>query len=155
MREETRCRHYMGYTFRLTAMVLLYASSHREDNIYHTLCYTQLVREETRCRHMCYSFRLTTRVLLYASSHRQDSTYHALCYTPSGALAGTRISSMSPPHEGSIRWPTAPWANALTKELHLAPRYLQCRCAVCLNHRWFGPLCPSNGGFGLQSYRTS
>ena len=29
---------------------------------------------------------------------------------------------MGPPHEGSIRWPIAPWANALTTELHLAPR---------------------------------
>ena len=35
--------------------------------------------------------------------------------------AGTRNSSMSPPHEGSIRWPIAPWENALTTELHLAP----------------------------------
>ena len=25
------------------------------------------------------------------------------------------------PHEGSIRWPIAPWANALTPELHLVP----------------------------------
>ena len=24
-------------------------------------------------------------------------------------------------HEGSIRWPITPWADALTKELHLAP----------------------------------
>ena len=30
----------MGYSFRLAAMVLLYASSNREDNIYHRLCYT-------------------------------------------------------------------------------------------------------------------
>ena len=43
------------------------------------------------------------RVLLYAPSHRQDSTYHGLCYTSRGALAGTRNSSMSPLHEGSIR----------------------------------------------------
>ena len=50
-----------------------------------------------------YSFRLTARVLLYAPSHRQDSTYHSLCYTSRGALAGTRNSSMGPPHEGSIR----------------------------------------------------
>ena len=28
---------------------------------------------------------------------------------------------MGPPHEGSIRRPIAPWANALTTELHLAP----------------------------------
>ena len=49
---------------------------------------TQIVREETHCRHMGYSFRLTARVLLYAPSHRQDCTYHGLCYTSRGALAG-------------------------------------------------------------------
>ena len=38
-REETRCRH-MGYSFRLTARVLLYAPSHRLDSTYHGLCYT-------------------------------------------------------------------------------------------------------------------
>ena len=48
-------------------------------------------------------------------------TYHDLCYTSPGALAGTRNSSMGPHHEGSIRRPIAPYANALTKELHLAP----------------------------------
>ena len=37
------------------------------------------------------------------------------------SLLGTRNSSMGPPHEGSIRRPIAPWANALTTELHLAP----------------------------------
>ena len=57
---------------------------------------------------MGYSFRLTARVLLYAPSHRQDNTYHGLCYTSRGALAGTRNSSMGPPHEGSIRRPIAP-----------------------------------------------
>ena len=62
-----------------------------------------IVREETRCRHIGYSFRLAARVLLYAPSHRQDSTYHGLCYTSRGALAGTRNSSMGPPHEGSTR----------------------------------------------------
>ena len=67
-----------------------------------------IVREETRCRHMGYSFRLTAMVLLYVSSHRQDSTYHGLCYTSRGALAGTRNSSMGPPHEGSIPRPIAP-----------------------------------------------
>ena len=66
---------------------------------------------------MGYSFRLTARVLLYASSHRQDSTYHSLCYTSRGALAGTRNSSMCPPHEGSIRRPIAPWANAPKSEV--------------------------------------
>ena len=38
-REETHC-HHMGYSFQLAARVLLYASSHRQDDIYHGLCYT-------------------------------------------------------------------------------------------------------------------
>ena len=67
------------------------------------------MRKETCFRHIGYSFRLTARVLLYAPSHRQDSTYHGLCYTSRGALAGTRNSSMGPPHEGSIRRHIAPF----------------------------------------------
>ena len=51
-------------------------------------------------RHIGYSYRLTARVLLYAPSHRQDNTYHGLGYTSRVALAGTRNSSMGPPHEG-------------------------------------------------------
>ena len=81
----------------------------------------QIAREETRCWQMGYSFRLTARVLLYAPSHRQDSTCHSLCYTSHGALAGTRNSSMGPPHEGSTWWPVTPWVNSLTTELHHAP----------------------------------
>ena len=38
-REETRC-HHMGNSFRLAARVILYAPSHRQDNTYHSLCYT-------------------------------------------------------------------------------------------------------------------
>ena len=72
-----------------------------------------IVRKETRCRHIGCSYQLTARVLLYAPSHRQDNTYHGLCYTSRGALAGTRNSSMGPPHEGSIQRPIAPWTNAL------------------------------------------
>ena len=75
-----------------------------------------IVRNETRCRHIGYSYRLAARVLLYAPSHRQDNTYHGLCYTSRGALAGTRNSSMGPLHEGSIRRPTAPWANRKKEE---------------------------------------
>ena len=30
----------MGYSFRLAARVLLYAPSHRQDNTYHSICYT-------------------------------------------------------------------------------------------------------------------
>ena len=39
VRKETRCRH-IGYSYRLTARVLLYAPSHIQDNTYHGLCYT-------------------------------------------------------------------------------------------------------------------
>ena len=39
VRKETRCRH-IGYSYRLTARVLLYAPSHRQDNTYDGLCYT-------------------------------------------------------------------------------------------------------------------
>ena len=39
VRKEICCRH-IGYSYRLTARVLLYAPSHRQDNTYHSLCYT-------------------------------------------------------------------------------------------------------------------
>ena len=81
-----------------------------------------IVRKETRCRRICYSYRLTARVLLYAPSHRQDNTYHDLCYTSRGALAETRNRSMGPPHEGLIRRPIAPWANALPLSYVPLPR---------------------------------
>ena len=32
-----------GLSFRLAAMVLLYASSHKQNNTYHALCYTSRV----------------------------------------------------------------------------------------------------------------
>ena len=60
---------------------------------------TQIVKEETKCRHVGYSFQLAARVLLYAPSHRQDSTYHGLCYTSRGALAGTRNIKMEDKNE--------------------------------------------------------
>ena len=77
----------------------------------------QIASEETYCRHMGYSFGLVAMVLLYAPS--QNSTYHGLCYTSRETLAGTKNSSMG--HEGSIRRPIAPLANAFTTELHLTP----------------------------------
>ena len=39
VRKETRCCH-IDYSYRLTAKDLLYAPSHRQDNTYHSLCYT-------------------------------------------------------------------------------------------------------------------
>ena len=76
------------------------------------------MREETRCHHMGYSFRLTARVLLYAPSHRQDSTYQSFVSPVVEHWLEREIA-----HEGSIRRPIAPWANALTTELHLAPKF--------------------------------
>ena len=110
VRKETRCRH-IGYSFRLTARVLLYAPSHRQDITYHGLCYTSRgalagtrnssmgpKRDENHCRHlMGYSFRLAAIYLLYAPFQRQDSTYHGLRYTSCGALAGMINSSMGQP----------------------------------------------------------
>ena len=39
VRKETCCRR-KGYSYRLTARVLLYAPYHRQDSTYHVLCYT-------------------------------------------------------------------------------------------------------------------
>ena len=111
VRKDTRCRH-IDYSYGLTAGVLLYAPSHRQDSTYHGLCYTSSMgpshegsiqwpiaplptaREKPHWRHcMGYSFWLAARVLLYAPSHRKDSTYHSLCYVSCGASD----SSMGPP----------------------------------------------------------
>ena len=110
VRKETRSRH-IGYSYQLTARVLLYAPSHytwREREMFYLTTHSThfiygymasdiwlrtilIVRNETRCRHIGYSYRLAARVLLYAPSHRHDNTYHGLCYTSRGALAGTSI----------------------------------------------------------------
>ena len=39
VRKET-CYRHIGYSYWVTARVLLYAPSHRQDNTYHSLCYT-------------------------------------------------------------------------------------------------------------------
>ena len=103
---------HLGYLLREREM--FYLTTHSTHFIYGYMASDtwlrtiQIAREEIRCRHIGYSYRLTARVLLYAPSHRQDNTYHGLCYTSRGALAGTRNSSLGPPHEGSLRRPTAP-----------------------------------------------
>ena len=50
--------------------------------------------------------------------HPTDRIVHTTAFV---TQAGTKNSSMGPPHEGSIRRPITPWVNALTTELHLAP----------------------------------
>ena len=48
--------------------------------------------------------------------------------------AGTRNSSMGPLHEGSIRRPIAPLANALTMELHLPPAHFDVEQSEKVRH---------------------
>ena len=105
VRKETRCRH-IGYSYRLTARVLIYAPSHRQDSTYHSLCYSmiwnrtiQIPREETAATTWATLFNLG--FFLYAPSHWQDSTHYLLCYTSHGALAATRNTSMSTMRDGS------------------------------------------------------
>ena len=139
----------MGYSFRLAARVLLYASSHRQDNTYHGLCYTS--RGALAGTRNIYGrklknhtdndrgnplpllhgllFFISSNVLLYARSHRQDNTYHDLCYTFRQALAGTRNDSMDR-HQGSIRRPTAPRANALPRSYISIPIFKNCECKL-------------------------
>ena len=72
-------------------------------------------------------FPISSKVFfLYASSHRQGNTYHGLSYTSRGALAEREIH-LWVHHEGSIRRPFSPLANALTTELHLAPTLIVTR----------------------------
>ena len=59
MVKETCC-HHMGYSFRLTARVLLYAPSHRQDSTYHSLCYT-LVMEHWLEREIAQGFNMKDR----------------------------------------------------------------------------------------------
>ena len=95
-----------NFFFYLTTLSKHYIYGYMASDIW--LKIILIVRKETRCRHMGYSFRLTAMVLLYAPSLIQYSTYHGLCCASRGALAGTINSSVGPPHEGSIRRPTAP-----------------------------------------------
>ena len=89
-----------------------------------------IVRKQTRCCHIGYSYRLTARVLLYAPSHRQDNTYHGLCYTSRGGLAGTRNSSMGPPHEGLIRRPIAWLLNTSRSVTRTKLKVKKCTCFI-------------------------
>ena len=79
----------------------------------------QVVREETCCLHMGYSFRLAARVILYAPPDRLAHT--TVFVTPVVENWLERELAQWVHHEGSTRWPIAPWANALTTELHFAP----------------------------------
>ena len=78
VREETRCRH-IGYVFRLAAMVLLYAPSHRQDSTYHGLCYTS-----RGVKYFLIFILLRLNVNLYLLYH--ISVYSVVNYTYLSAL---------------------------------------------------------------------
>ena len=75
VRKETRCRH-ICYSYRLTARVLLYVPSHRQDSIYHSLCYTScgalvLSQRIILCYIVCssISFQFTINIHSLVLSH--------------------------------------------------------------------------------------
>ena len=71
IREETRC-HHLGYSFLLAARDILYASSHRQDDTYHSLCYTShgAIWNGKKCN------RMFVKVLSYHRSISSESPTH-------------------------------------------------------------------------------
>ena len=63
--------------------------------------------EEICCCHMSYYFRLAARILLYATTFVTPVMEHWL----------EQEITQWVHHEGSIRWPIAPWANALSIQI--------------------------------------
>ena len=124
----------MGYSFQLGARVLLYASSHRQDNIYHEVCYTSRgAQAETRYSSMgppwrndptthrttserCYHGATSRSLSLYEQRTWQEP--HTVLFDHVGVhdLATHGCES----HQGSIWRPITQRANALTTELPLA-----------------------------------
>ena len=87
VRKETRCRH-IGYSFRLTARVLLYAPSHRQDNTYDRLCLTSRgAPSGTRNSSMGLPWRIdptthrtTSERSYHGATSRSDSANSATCF---------------------------------------------------------------------------
>ena len=120
VRKETCC-HHIGYFYRLTARVLLYAPSHRHDNTYHSLCYTS-------CGALA-GMRNSSMGPPHEGSIRRPIATWAnalpLSYVP---LPERKIAQV-------LIWrPITPWMNTPTTELHLAPTWLclQCFKELCL-----------------------
>ena len=79
VRKETRC-HHIGYSFQLTARVLVYAPSHRQDSTYNSLCYTSRgALAGMRNSSMCPPWRIdptTHRTMSERSYHGATSCSH-------------------------------------------------------------------------------
>ena len=78
VREETRCRH-IGYSYRLTARVLLYAPSQRQDNTYHGLCYTSRGALAGTNIHACIHTHSFTHTYINSNIHIFKHTYKHIC----------------------------------------------------------------------------
>ena len=62
------CCYYMGYSFQLAARGLLYAPSHRQDSIYHSLCYSsQVTRNGSVCPSLHYERTLYHGAISHSS----------------------------------------------------------------------------------------
>ena len=106
----------MGYSFRLTARVLSYAPSHRQDSTYHNLIGymksdkwlkdTNIAREDTSCHHYIgYFFRLAARNLL--QDHPINKITHTTTHvTPAVEHWLEQEIAQLVHHEGVIKRPT-------------------------------------------------
>ena len=67
----------MGYSFRLTARVLLYAPSHRQDSTYHNICWPVVEhwveKDIAQCVHPWRIDPMTHRTMSKRSYHRATS----------------------------------------------------------------------------------
>ena len=140
VRKETRC-HHIGYSFRLTPFYM----HHPTDRITHTTAFVTPVVEHWLEQEIAQWVHPMKDRSNDPSHHERMLLPRSYISLPNSrrVLAGTRKSSMGPPHEGSIWRPIAPLANALTTELHLAPHvslsvsssdnmYSVCRITQCL-----------------------
>ena len=99
VRKETRCRH-IGYSYRLTARVLLYAPSHRQDNTYHGLCYISRralagTRNKQSVHYVIGSFLLHFSLGLMC-------TFRASCYNTRLSWAHTPVICLSRERERNV-----------------------------------------------------
>ena len=99
VRKETRCRH-IGYSYRLTARVLLYAPSHRQDNRYPGLCYTSRgALAGTRDRSMGPPHQGSIRRPLIIKSSQMPATLDAFFVFRHSVKAVRDPSSMKGPQQ--------------------------------------------------------
>ena len=132
----------MGYSFRLTARVILYAPSHKQNSTYHGLCYTSRwalagmrnssmgppwridpITHRTMSQH---SYHRATSSGTVSASYRLNLITEPLWeellanlsthkYTVGKLLVLVTQHTLWVHHEGSIRRPITPWANTTHK----------------------------------------